>query len=178
MTKTVPIYLIFRRYDVIVRIVWNIDSYVYLMTKWLTTQLHKRFRRKRSDTRNFRFCAGNREPALSPVACKASLTPSIRMILPEQELVVKYSSQLLSRATTCLMSSSTLPFLLRSSLFRHCFFHWLNIFSIASRFVTDVTEAPSSDGAIRRQKAWRRTETREAALKLYNMLHFTHQLIS
>lgn len=130
------------------------------MTKKFTTQLHKRFRRKRSDTKNFRFCAGNREPVLSPVACKASLTPSIRMILPEQELVVKYSSQLLSRDTTCLMSSSTLPFLLRSSLFRHCFFHWLNIFSIAPRFVCALVLQKStflwlSNTASKRLEAYR-----------------------
>lgn len=59
------------------------------------------------------------------------LTVSMRMTLPEQELVVKNSSRLLIRDTTCSMSSSTLPFLLWSSLFRHCFFHWLNVFSIA-----------------------------------------------
>lgn len=98
------------------------ERYVYLMTKTPRSYINNK---------NFRFCAGN--------ACKASLTPSIRMILPEQELVVKYSSQLLSRDTTCLMSSSTLPFLLRSSLFTHCFFHWLNIFSIDS-CATGVTE--------------------------------------
>lgn len=58
----------------------------------------------------------------------------MRMTLPEQELVVKNCSQLLIRDTTCSMSSSTLPFLLRSSLFTHCFFHWLKVFSIAPDF--------------------------------------------
>lgn len=63
----------------------------------------------------------------------ACLTLSMRMILPEQELVVKYSSQPFSKDTTCSMSWSTLPFLLWSSLFRHCFFHWLNVFSMTVR---------------------------------------------
>lgn len=67
----------------------------------------------------------------SEIEGKVPLTPSMRMILPEQELVVKNSSQLFSRDTTCSMSWSTLPFLLRSSFFRHCFFHWLNVFSMA-----------------------------------------------
>ncbi|MEQ2249835.1 hypothetical protein ILYODFUR_033583 [Ilyodon furcidens] len=55
----------------------------------------------------------------------------MRMILPEHELVVKNCSQLLSRDTTCSMSSSTLPFLLKSNLLRHCVFHRLNVLSIA-----------------------------------------------
>ncbi|MEQ2172666.1 hypothetical protein GOODEAATRI_023409 [Goodea atripinnis] len=55
----------------------------------------------------------------------------MRMILPEHELVVKNCSQLLSRDTTCSMSSSTLPFLLKSNLLRHCVFHRVNVLSIA-----------------------------------------------
>lgn len=65
------------------------------------------------------------------------LTRSMRMILPEQELVVKNSSRLLIRETTWVIPSSTLPFLLTSSFFAFCFFHRLNSFSI----FTGVTAA-------------------------------------
>lgn len=58
------------------------------------------------------------------------LTRSMRTVLPEQELVVKNSSRLLIRATTWAIASSTLPFLLKSSFFKHCFFHRPNSFSM------------------------------------------------
>lgn len=54
------------------------------------------------------------------------LTPSRRMIRPEQELVVKNCSCPFRSCTISATSSSTLPLRLRSALLKHCAFHLLN----------------------------------------------------
>lgn len=72
------------------------------------------------------FCTFSQSSGRPP----GPLTRSMRMDLPEQELVVKNSSRPLIRATTRAAPASTLPFLLGSSFFKHCCFHRTNSCSI------------------------------------------------